>query len=76
MPNQHKTPGISWHSADPDLKPWIDAEAERRGTTRTEILDEALFKYRAAREYDRSVDARTANREIAAGLNERTGEAT
>jgi len=61
---------IAWKPADPTLKPWIEAEAAERGTTKNKILDEALFKYRAAREYDRSVDARTANREITAGLND------
>ena len=47
MPNQHKTGSISWHPDDPTLKPWIKAEAERRGMeTMRELLDEALSEYR------------------------------
>lgn len=46
MPSQHKNPGISWHSSDPTLKPWIEAEAERRGTTKREVLDEMAAEYR------------------------------
>jgi len=74
MPNQHKTPGISWHSADPDLKPRIEAEAERRGITQRELLDEMAAEYFEKVDFARHVG--TANREITAGLNERTGEAT
>ena len=44
----HKTPLIGWHSADPALKPFIDAEAKRRGITVRELLDEALSMYRAS----------------------------
>jgi len=50
MPNRHKNPTISWHSADPTLKPWVKAEAERRGITDKALLDEALAEYRTARE--------------------------
>jgi len=44
---RNKTPLIGWHSADPSLKPWIEAESERRGITIRELLDEALAEYRA-----------------------------
>lgn len=46
MPNQHKNPMIAWHSADPALKPWITAEAGRRGVTVRELLDEIVGDYR------------------------------
>jgi hypothetical protein len=48
MPGQNKTPLIGWHSADPTLKAWVEAQAARRGVTAREILDEALAAYRAA----------------------------
>ena len=32
MPSQHKNPPVSWHPADPTLKPWIEAEASQRGS--------------------------------------------
>ena len=48
MTGRNATPLIGWHSADPTLKPWIAAEAERRGITVRELLDEALAAYRAA----------------------------
>jgi hypothetical protein len=50
MPNQHKTKMIGWHSADPTAKPWVEAEAERRGVPAREILDEALSEYRRKHE--------------------------
>ena len=46
MVGKNATPLIGWHSSDSTLKPWIEAEAERRGTTKSEILDEALSEYR------------------------------
>jgi hypothetical protein len=46
MPNKHKNPMIAWHSADPAAKPWVKAEAKRRGITERELLDEALIEYR------------------------------
>lgn len=45
MPGKNATKLIGWHSADPGLKAWIDAEAARRGITRRELLDEALAAY-------------------------------
>lgn len=45
--SRNKTPLIGWHSADPTLKPFVDAEAARRGITVRELLDEALRDYRA-----------------------------
>jgi hypothetical protein len=43
----HRTPGISWHSADPTLKPWLEAEFKRRGMeTMRELLDEMAAEYR------------------------------
>ena len=47
MTGKHATPLIGWHSADPALKPWIKAEAERRDVTASAVLDEALRWYRA-----------------------------
>ena len=70
MPNQHKHPGITWHSADPDMKPWIEAEAERRGITQKALLDEALSGYRERAEHARQVEARTTNERIRVGLRE------
>jgi hypothetical protein len=46
MAGLNKTPLIGWHSADPTLKPWVEAEAKRRGMTLRELLDEALSAYR------------------------------
>ena len=46
MTGKNKTPLIGWHSADPDLKPWIEAEADRREVTASAVLDEALRWYR------------------------------
>ncbi len=57
MPNKHKNPGISWHSDDPTLKPWIKAEAEQRETTASAVLDEALAEYRARRTAAQEQDA-------------------
>jgi hypothetical protein len=57
MPNRHKNPGISWHPADPTLKPWIKAEAERQGLTGKALLDEALAEYRARRAAAQERDA-------------------
>ena len=50
MPSKHKNPLIGWHSADPTLKPWIRAEAARRGVYEREVLDEALADYRSRHE--------------------------
>ena len=47
MTGKNATPLIGWHSADPALKPWVKAEAARRGITERELLDEALSEYRA-----------------------------
>ena len=66
----HKTGSVSWHPKDPTLKPWLEAEASSRGTTKSEILDEALADYRERVEFARSVSARTANAEIGAALRE------
>jgi hypothetical protein len=50
MTGKNKTPLIGWHSADPTLKPWVKAEAGRRGIKERELLDEALSEYRDKRE--------------------------
>lgn len=50
MPNKHKTPMVGWNPSDPALKPWIKAEAERRGVDQKVILDEALTEYRERHE--------------------------
>jgi hypothetical protein len=50
MTGKNKTPLIGWHSADPTLKPWIKAEAERRGQTVREFLDEVLAYIRRVAE--------------------------
>ena len=70
MPNQHKHPGITWHSADGTLRPWIEDEADRRGITRKALLDEALSEYRERVEHARQVEARTTNQQIRATLRE------
>jgi hypothetical protein len=57
VPNKHKTLTISWHSADPSLKPWIEQEAERYGITRRELLDKALAEFRARRELSPEIAA-------------------
>ena len=46
MTGKNKTPLIGWHSADPTLKPWIEAEAQRRGQTVREFLDKVLGRVR------------------------------
>lgn len=46
MSSQHKTKLLGWHPSDPTLKPWVKAEAGRRGVPQREILDEALAAYR------------------------------
>lgn len=51
MPGKNKTPLIGWHSVDPTLKPWVEAEAERRGITLREFLDAVLAGVRAAQEH-------------------------
>jgi hypothetical protein len=48
MPGQNKTKLIGWHSADPTLKGWVEAEASRRGMSIREFLDGALAAYRAS----------------------------
>ena len=48
----HRTDPISWHSADPAAKPWVAAEAERRGVPKRAILDEMATLHRARREGD------------------------
>lgn len=75
----HKTDSVSWHPKDPTLKPWLEAEASSRGTTKSDILDEALAEYREPLEHARLVSARTANRAISEALDatettETTGE--
>jgi hypothetical protein len=59
MTGKNKTPLIGWHSADPTLKPWVEAEAQRRGVPAREVLDEALSEYRASRETTTDTEAGT-----------------
>ena len=70
----HKNPGISWHSADPTLKPWIEAEATRRRMTKREVLDEMAAEYRERVEelapFRDATEAGTANRAITNELRE------
>lgn len=40
MVGKNATPLIGWHSADPDRKQRLQDEAERRGITLRELLDE------------------------------------
>jgi len=47
MTGKNATPLIGWHSADPDLKPRLAAEAARRGITLRELLDEMAAAYLA-----------------------------
>jgi len=59
MPNQHKTPGITWHPADPTLKDRIKAEAVRRETTASRILDEGMTEYLDGRDHPPAEDVTT-----------------
>ena len=71
MTDKNSTPLIGWHSKDPTLKPWLEAEAGRRGRgTMRELLDEALAQYRERAEHARQVEARTTNERIRVGLRE------
>jgi hypothetical protein len=54
MPNQHKTKSVNWHPSDPALKPWLEAEAMRRGVPVRVILDEMAAEYRTQRVRDLS----------------------
>ena len=75
MAGKNATPLIGWHSADPSLKPWLEAEFKRRGMdTMRELLDEMAAEYREQAEFVKTVEARTANREISAALNTETTE--
>jgi hypothetical protein len=69
----HKNPSISWHPDDSTLKPWIKAEAGRRGITDKAVLEEMAAEYRERIEFLAPLrDARetgTANREISTALN-------
>ena len=65
----HKNPSISWHPDDSTLKPWIKAEAGRRGITDKAVLEEMAAEYREKVEFARSVNVRSANREISTALN-------
>lgn len=47
MTGKNKTPLIGWHSADPTLKPWIQARARQCGLTVREFLDRVLAAHRA-----------------------------
>jgi hypothetical protein len=58
MTGKNATPLIGWHSTDPTAKPWVKAEASRRGITERELLDEALAEYRARREQSPAEDAK------------------
>ena len=51
MVGKNATPLIGWHSADRTLKPWIESEAERRGMTMRELLDEMASEYRERVEF-------------------------
>ena len=74
MTGKNSTPLIGWHSQDDTLKPWIEAEAGRRGMTMREVLDEMAAEYRQrVEELAPFRDARvtgTANREISGELRE------
>jgi hypothetical protein len=48
--SRNKTPLIGWHSEDPTLKPWIEAQAAREGQTVREFLDGVLGAEREHRE--------------------------
>lgn len=52
MTGKNATPLIGWHSADPTLKPWLEAEFKRRGMeTMRELLDEMAAEYRERVEF-------------------------
>ena len=72
----HKNQSVSWHPKDPTLKPWLEAEASSRGTTKSDILDEALAEYRGPLERARSVDVSAVNAEMRTGLRGATRETT
>ena len=51
MTGKNATPLIGWHSADPTLKPWLEAEFKRRGMdSMRQLLDEMAAEYRRTRE--------------------------
>ena len=68
MPNQHKNPQLGFRP-EAELSAWVRDEADRRNVDYSVILIEAVTEYRKRAEYARTVEARTANREIAASLN-------
>jgi hypothetical protein len=41
LPSKHKTPLLGWHPPA-ELAAWVRAEAERRGTTVSVVLNEAV----------------------------------
>lgn len=58
MTGKNATPLIGWHSTDPTLKPWLEAEVERRGMeTMRELLDEMAAEYRERVEFLKGVAA-------------------
>jgi len=73
MGGKNATPLIGWHSADPTLKPWLEAEVERRGMhTMRELLDEMAAEYRERVDelapFRDASEAGTVNAEMRAGL--------
>jgi hypothetical protein len=63
---------IVWHSRDPTLKPRIHAEAQRRGITVRELLDEMAGEYFEKAEFlaplRAASEAKAANRAISTAL--------
>jgi hypothetical protein len=50
---RNRNPLIGFHSQDPTLKPWIEAEAAREGKNVRQFLDDLLSRERQHREQDR-----------------------
>jgi hypothetical protein len=64
MVGKNATPLIGWHSADPAMKPRIEAEAAQRGITLRELLDKVLADWfawldEADREHARTTETTT-----------------
>jgi hypothetical protein len=65
MPNQHATKGITWHPADPTLKPRLEAEAGRHGMTKKALLDEIVGGELARREMSAAITRKDGNSPMA-----------
>jgi hypothetical protein len=55
MPGKNKTPLLGWHPPA-GLGEWVRAEAKRRGAPISEVLNEAVEAYRAAKDRERELE--------------------